>query len=59
VQKLNAAANAALKTSDVQARFKQLNIESRPNTPEEFKAFIDEQMAKWGKIVKEANIHLG
>src|SRR6185312_3308515 len=58
-QKLNGAANAALKTSDVQARFKQLNIESRPNTPEEFKAFIDEQMAKWGKIVKEANIHLG
>jgi tripartite-type tricarboxylate transporter receptor subunit TctC len=59
IQKLNAAANAALKTPDVQARFKQLNIESRPNTPDEFKVFVAEQMQKWGKIVKEANIHLG
>src|SRR5690348_5552597 len=59
VQKLNAAANAALKTSDAQTRFKQLNIESHPNTPAEFKAFVDEQMQKWAKIVKDANIHLG
>jgi tripartite-type tricarboxylate transporter receptor subunit TctC len=59
VQKLNAALNAALKTPDVQQRFAQLNIDSHPNSPQEFKAFVAEQMEKWAKIVKEANIHLG
>jgi tripartite-type tricarboxylate transporter receptor subunit TctC len=55
VQKLN----AALKTPEVQARFVQLNIDSHPNTAEEFKAFVAEQTEKWSKIVKEADIHLG
>jgi tripartite-type tricarboxylate transporter receptor subunit TctC len=59
VQKFNGALNEALKTPAVQQRFTQLNIDSRPNTPEEFKAFVHEQMEKWAKIVKEANIHLG
>jgi len=58
-QKLNGTLNAALKTPEVQARFAQLNIDSRPNTPEEFALFVNEQMEKWAKIVKEANIHLG
>jgi tripartite-type tricarboxylate transporter receptor subunit TctC len=59
VQKLNGALNAALKTPEVQARFGQLNIDSHPNTAEEFKAFVAEQTDKWAKIVKEANIRLG
>jgi tripartite-type tricarboxylate transporter receptor subunit TctC len=59
VQKLNIALNAALKTPEVQQRFAQLNIDSRPNTAEEFKAFVAEQTDKWAKIVKEADIHLG
>jgi tripartite-type tricarboxylate transporter receptor subunit TctC len=36
-----------------------LNIDSRPNTAEEFKTFVHEQMEKWAKIVKDADIHLG
>ncbi len=36
VQKLNAALNQALRSPEVSARFAQLNIVSRPNTPEEF-----------------------
>jgi tripartite-type tricarboxylate transporter receptor subunit TctC len=59
VTKLNAALNEALKTPQVAERFKQLNIESRANTPEEFGVFVREQMDKWGKVVKEANIKLG
>jgi tripartite-type tricarboxylate transporter receptor subunit TctC len=59
VQKLNAQLNVALASSDVQARFAQLNIVSRQNTPQEFHAFVDEQMKLWGGVVKEANIHLG
>jgi tripartite-type tricarboxylate transporter receptor subunit TctC len=59
VQKLNAALNQALRTPEVQSRFEQLNIESRANTPEEFRAFVSEQMERWSKVVKEANIKLG
>jgi tripartite-type tricarboxylate transporter receptor subunit TctC len=59
VQRLNAALNAALKAPDVQTRFKQLNIDSHPNTSQEFASFVHEQMDKWSKIVKDADIHLG
>ena len=59
VQKLNAELNKALVSSKVAARFKQLNIESRPNTPAEFGAFVEGQMALWSKVVKDANIKLG
>ncbi len=59
VKKLNATLNTALKSAEVQARFKQLNIDSRSNTPEEFAAFVQQQMTLWSKVVKEANIKLG
>ena len=59
VAKLNRALNAALASPEVSSRFKQLNIESRPNTPEEFARFVEEQMKLWGGVVKDANIKLG
>ena len=59
VSKLNAAINQALVSPEVKARFQQLNIVSRQNTPEEFHNFIEQQMKQWGKVVKDANIHLG
>lgn len=59
VTKLNAALNQALVSPEVSARFKQLNIVSRKNTPEEFHEFVEGQMKLWGKVVKDANIHLG
>ena len=51
--------NEAIASSDVKDRFEQLNIETRANTPDEFRAFVADQMARWGKIVKDANIKLG
>jgi tripartite-type tricarboxylate transporter receptor subunit TctC len=59
VKKLNAGINEAIASPEVKERFAQLNIESRPNTPEEFRVFVHEQMERWGKVVKEANIKLG
>ena len=59
VQKLNGGINAALRDPNVIARFEQLNIETRPTTPQEFGSFVDEQMARWSKVVKDANIRLG
>jgi tripartite-type tricarboxylate transporter receptor subunit TctC len=59
VKKLNGALNEAIASPEVKERFAQLNIESRANTSEEFRAFVKEQMERWGKVVKEANIKLG
>jgi tripartite-type tricarboxylate transporter receptor subunit TctC len=59
VQKLNAGLNKALASQMVSTRFADLNIESRQNTPEEFGAYIEAQMALWSRVVKDANIKLG
>ena len=59
VNKLNVSLNAALKSPAVADRFAQLNVQSHPNTPQEFAAFVSQQMQTWGKVVKDANIHLG
>jgi tripartite-type tricarboxylate transporter receptor subunit TctC len=59
VKKLNTAINDAIASPEVKERFAQLNIDSRATTPEEFRAFVKEQMERWGKIVKDANIKLG
>jgi len=59
VNKLNAALNATIASPQVAARFAELNIESRQNSPQEFGAYIEDQMALWSRVVKEANIKLG
>jgi tripartite-type tricarboxylate transporter receptor subunit TctC len=59
IGRLNAALNAALASPQVSARFAELNIESHRNTPEEFGAYVETQMALWSRVVKEANIKLG
>jgi len=57
----NAARQAAalLRQPDIVARFKQLNVDFRENRPDEFRAFVAEETAKWGKVVQEAGIKLG
>jgi tripartite-type tricarboxylate transporter receptor subunit TctC len=59
VQKLNAAANKALVSPQVTARFTELNVETRPTTPAEFGAYIESQTQLWSRVVKDANIKLG
>jgi len=59
VQKLNAGINNVLHDPNVATRFQQLNIDIRETTPAEFGKFVQDQMALWGKVVKEANIRLG
>jgi tripartite-type tricarboxylate transporter receptor subunit TctC len=59
VRKLNAGLNAALVSPRVSARFAELNIESHRNTPDEFRAYVDAQMALWSRVVKDADIKLG
>jgi tripartite-type tricarboxylate transporter receptor subunit TctC len=59
VQKLNAGLNAMLKEPAVTDRLDKLNVDYRPNTPEDFRAFVAAEMEKWSRVVKDANIKLG
>src|ERR1700744_653379 len=58
VTSLNGAINEALASSEVKQHFEQLNIDSRQTMPDEFRAFVNDQMQRWDKVVKEANIKL-
>jgi tripartite-type tricarboxylate transporter receptor subunit TctC len=59
VQKLNAGLNSMLKQPEVTDRLDKLNVEYRPNTPDEFRAFVAAEMERWSRVVKDANIKLG
>ena len=47
VARLNAAINAGLNSVDMQARFRQLNAETKPGTPQDFADFIAAESPKW------------
>lgn len=56
VAKLNAEINAALKLPDVRAKLEAAGIEIQGGTPQAYAALIKSDLAKWGKVVKEAGI---
>lgn len=56
VSKLNAALVADLKRPETAARFKALGIVAQWDTPDEFRAFIAAQTAKWVDIIRAAGI---
>lgn len=56
VAKLNAEINAALKLPEVRAKLEAAGIEVQGGTPQEYAALIKSDLAKWGKVVKEAGI---
>ena len=59
IAKLNAALNALLDDPVIIERFRTLNVNSRKNTPDEFRAFLNAEMARWSQLVKDADIKLG
>lgn len=56
VARLNAAVNQALATPEVRAALTKLGSDPKSGTPHEFAAFIAEEVQRWGKVVREANI---
>jgi tripartite-type tricarboxylate transporter receptor subunit TctC len=56
VNKLNAEINAALKLPDVKAKLEAAGIDIQGGTPQEYAALIKSDLAKWNKVIKEANI---
>jgi len=54
VAKLNEAFVAALHDPDTVIRIRTLGSDPMPMTPAEFSAFIDKEIAKWGKVVQRS-----
>ncbi len=58
VRKLSAEAARVLKLPDVSQRLSELGAEPVGNTPEQFAAFTKAEIAKWAKVIKDANVEL-
>ncbi|UIF87425.1 tripartite tricarboxylate transporter substrate binding protein [Cupriavidus sp. UYPR2.512] len=56
VAKLNTEINAVLKLPEVRAKLETAGIDVQGGTPQEYAALIKSDLAKWGKVVKEAAI---
>jgi tripartite-type tricarboxylate transporter receptor subunit TctC len=54
VDRLNREIALVLHRPDVKEILSGLGFESKPNTPEEFAAFLKVEITKWGKVVKAA-----
>ena len=58
IDKVNADLVKALATQDVKSRLGELGVETVSSTPEQFGQFMASEAARWGKLVKEANLRV-
>lgn len=58
IAKLNTALLAAMDTTAVKARLQTLGLESTPSNPEQMAKYAADERAKWGRVIKAANIKL-
>ena len=56
VAKINGDANAALAEPEMRAKIVEQGFEPVAMTPAEARAFVDAEVAKWGRLVRDANI---
>jgi len=58
IDKLNAASNAFVKSPKGQEALATLGMQAVGGSPADLKAFIAAELAKWGPVVKEADISM-
>jgi tripartite-type tricarboxylate transporter receptor subunit TctC len=56
VNRLNTEINAALKHPDVEKKLVNLGAELDPGTPQAFAKFLEADMNRWAKVIKQAGI---
>lgn len=59
VDKLNTEIVKALRTPEMRARFAEQGAEPVGDTPEQFQAFLKEDLAKWTRVIKAAGVRAG
>ena len=58
VDKVNADVVKALATPDVKTRLGEVGVEAITSTPEQFGQFMASETARWGKLIKDANMRV-
>jgi tripartite-type tricarboxylate transporter receptor subunit TctC len=58
IARINADTNAALVYPSVKSRFEDLGANPKGSTPAELAAFLQSEIAKWGPVIREAQIKL-
>jgi tripartite-type tricarboxylate transporter receptor subunit TctC len=56
VKRISTEIAAIVRENDIKARFDEMGIVPVGSTAEEFDAFIAAEIAKWGKVIREANV---
>lgn len=56
VNRLSQETAKAIRSPDLKARFEALGIESVGGTPEQAGKFLDEEIVKWAKVIKTADV---
>jgi tripartite-type tricarboxylate transporter receptor subunit TctC len=58
IDRLNAAANAAVADPDVQAKLKDVGAVPKGSTPEELASHVQAELAKWAPVVKASGAQI-
>jgi len=58
IARLNTEIVKAMETPDIKDRFTALGGDPDPGTPEELRAYMANESAKWAKIIKAANVRI-
>ena len=58
VDRLSGEIQRCMQQPDVKAKFLSAGVESVGSTPERFAAIVKSEMAKWGKLIKDAGIRV-
>jgi tripartite-type tricarboxylate transporter receptor subunit TctC len=56
VNRLSQETAKAIRSPELKAKFEALGIESVGNTPEQAGKFLDEEIVKWAKVIKAADV---
>ena len=57
INRMNAELGKALRAPDLQQRFADLGVVPAPNSPQEFLELLRGVGDRWGKLIREKNIH--
>jgi tripartite-type tricarboxylate transporter receptor subunit TctC len=59
IAKLNAGIFTAMNDPDVRAKLAQTGVVPAPDSPEEFRRYLEDEYARWGRIIREKGIKGG
>lgn len=58
LERLSSELNTIIRSPAIQQRLDALGVEPGGGTPEQARAFLQQEIAKWGKVVRDANVKL-